>query len=226
MYKILLVDDHPVVRQGLKLLLEDESNLQIIAEATTGEEAVVYAEKYKPDIIVMDIAMPQMNGLLATEKIKSIFPSIKIILLSAYADDGYIQKALFLNVDGFLVKQCSPDLLLIALNEIIKNNKFYSPEILSRINARNFHSHSLGEGIYKKYTEVSPREKQVLQQIAEGSSNKLIAYSLQISIKTVEKHRQNLMSKLNIHDVAGLTRYAITEGMIRCHTGKPLKSSL
>jgi len=215
-YNLLLVDDHAVVRQGLKLLLEEEPNIHIVAEATTGEEAIELVEKHMPDIILMDIAMPDMNGLLATEIIKRVDPSIKILLLSAYSDDGYIHKALLLSVDGFLLKQCSSDLLIVAINEVIQNNKFYSPEILNRINARNFHANFIYKTKYNKHIGMSPRERQVLQRIAEGNSNKQIAYALKISIKTVEKHRQNLMSKLNIHDVAGLTRYAISEGFIKC----------
>jgi DNA-binding NarL/FixJ family response regulator len=212
---ILLVEDHQIVRKGIKALLELEEDIIIVGEAENGNEAVVMAKKMKPDIIIMDIALPLMNGIEASRQIIKINPDQKILILSAHADDGYIEKAIELGLSGFLVKQCLPAFLIETLHHISNGEKYFSPSILKRTQELSEkHMDIRGRLCLKKPCSLTHREVQVLQLIAEGEGNKQIAHGLDISIKTVEKHRQNLMKKLSIHDTAGLTRYAISEGVI------------
>ncbi|MDD4101694.1 MAG: response regulator transcription factor [Kiritimatiellae bacterium] len=211
---VLLADDHMVVREGLRKLLEAEHDIEVIGEAATGRKAVELTEKLQPDVVVMDIAMPQMNGLEATRQIRKINASIKILILSAHSDDAYVTNVAELGASGYLIKQTSASLLAAAIRAVKNGNDFYSPLIAKRIQKRR--QNSLGrKGLNKpNASSLSSREEEVLQLIAEGSANKQIADSLSISIKTVEKHREHLMHKLDIHDTAGLTRYAIATGII------------
>lgn len=214
---VLLAEDHKIVREGLRLLLEMEDDIKIVAEAETGHEAIRMLKETDAEVIIMDISMPDLNGLEATRKIKTISPSTKVLVLSAYADDAYVEKAASLGVSGFLIKQCASNLLVNAIREIQKGHTYFSPSVLARMNERD-KKRTSRNGYKKEYLQISPRETEVLQLIAEGNANKQIAAKLGISIKTVEKHRQHLMDKLQIHDVAGLTRYAISEGISRNHS--------
>ena len=212
---LLLVDDHKIVRKGLIALLDYEKDIIVIGEAEDGNEAIKLAHKLRPDIIIMDIALPHLNGMEASQKILSNNPEQKILILSAHADDGYIEKSIDLGLSGYLVKQCLPEFLIQAIFQIAKDKRYFSPNILKRrTQMLERDIDSKGNISQKKSSILTPREKQVLQLIAEGGGNKQIAHDMHISIKTVEKHRQNLMRKLSIHDTAGLTRHAISEGII------------
>jgi len=220
---ILLVEDHKIVRKGLKALLELEGRIEVLAEAENGYDAVGIAFKVKPMIILMDIAMPVLNGLEATKQIIRKMPDAKIIILSAYADDNYIDRALEVGAIGFLIKQCSPSTLVDCILKAMDDELVFSPSIEERLHQMNQITIN-NNGLEKKKNQtLSDREVQVLQLIAEGNSNKVIANLLTISIKIVDKHRQNLMKKLYIHDTASLTRYAISEGIIEnsCQAVKP-----
>ncbi len=210
---VFLSEDHLIVRKGLKALIELEEDMLVVGEAENGLDAVKMVKSLAPKIVVMDIALPKLNGIEASRKILKDNPAIKILVLSAYADDGYIEKMTSIGVSGFLIKQCSPNILIDAIREISKGNVFFSPLISKRIN-------HLSSSSTKKTQNLSEREVQVLQLIAEGKANKEVAFELGISIKTIEKHRQSLMKKLSIHDIAGLTRYAIAEGIIECSISK------
>ena len=211
---VLLVDDHAVVRDGLKMVLQLETDIQVVAEAQNGREAVQLAKKLNPDVVVMDIAMPLLNGFEATRQIKKALPHIKVLILSAHSDDEYVNQMISIGAAGYLIKQSSAQMLAMAIREVKKGSAFFSPEIARRLEKQN--KKSLGrDGVLKnKKVSLSSREAEVLQLIAEGEANKQIAAELEISIKTVEKHRQHLMEKLNIHDTAGLTRFAISSGVI------------
>lgn len=211
---VLLAEDHMIVREGLKKLLESESDIEIVGEATTGRQAVELTQKLHPDVIVMDIAMPQMNGLEATRQILKAFPKVKVIILSAHSDDAYVENATSLGAMGYLIKQTSAHFLSEAIREVHKGNTFFSPTVAKRFQKRRQDSLDR-KGVPKAGgIRLSSRETEVLQLIAEGEANKQIAEKLAISIKTVEKHRDHLMHKLDIHDTAGLTRYAIAVGII------------
>ncbi len=211
---VLLVDDHAVVREGLRLVLEVETDMQVVAEARSGREAVELVKKIRPDVVVMDIAMPLLNGFEATRQIVKLFPATKILILSAHSDDEYVDQMIAIGAAGYLIKQSSAELLSKAIREIQKGNVFFSGDIAKRLERKNNKSLGRNGVLKKKNVRLSSREVETLQLIAEGKANKEMAAELEISIKTVEKHRQHLMEKLNIHDTAGLTRYAISAGII------------
>lgn len=213
---ILLVEDHTIVRQGLVALLKNEVQFKMVGEAKTGREAVKLAGALKPDIILMDIAMPQLNGLAATRQILEANPAARVLILSAHSEDVYVERMMEVGVAGFLQKQSSAQILTKAILTISKGHPFYSPSIAKRLDEIRKRSFTQ-EGIAKNtIAHLTSRETEVLQLVAEGSSNKQVAAVMGISIKTVEKHRQHVMEKLNIHDTAGLTRYAISIGIVEC----------
>jgi DNA-binding NarL/FixJ family response regulator len=209
---VLLADDHTVVREGFRKLLEAEADLEVVGEAQNGRQAVELTRKLRPAVVVMDIAMPLLNGLEATRQIRKAFPDTKVVILSAHSDDAYIEQAVAIGAVGFLLKQTSSHDLSVAIREVQKGNTFFSPSIAKRLHDQKVSTR--GGALRKKVARLSSRELEVLQLIAEGNANNEIAAELGISIKTVEKHRQNLMEKLNIHEIAGLTRYAIAAGII------------
>ena len=211
---ILLCEDHAIVRQGLCQLLETEGNFEVIGHAQTGREAVLLAAKLGPDVILMDIAMPELNGLEATRQILAARPAAKIVILSAHSDDEYVERATAVGAVGFLEKQTSAEILIKAIHEVAKGKRFYSPTVAKRLHDGQRRSVDRDGQARPHATRLTSRETEVLQLVAEGKANKQVAGLLDISIKTVEKHRQHLMDKLNIHDTAGLTRYAIATGVI------------
>lgn len=211
---ILLADDHKIVRKGLRFLLELEPDMLVVGESENGMEALALVKKLRPEVVLMDIAMPKLNGLEASRQILKTYPRTKVIILSAHADDCYIEKVVEMGVSGFLVKQCSPKYLTDAIRAVVSGETYFSPVVNERIHF--FEKKELNRDGVNAHVghSLSSREAQVLQLIVEGKANKVVAFELKISVKTVEKHRQNLMKKLGIHDVAGLTRYSISEGII------------
>lgn len=210
---VLLAEDHAIVREGLRTLLELGGEFEVVGEAKTGREAVALAEKLQPDVIVMDIAMPILNGFEATRQIAELSPRSKVLVLSAHSDDEYVEHLLSIGVSGYLVKQNSGQVLVHAIKEVINGRTYFSPGIATRMQIQKYQAQQRGDKGNARRA-LTTRESEVLQMIAEGSTNKMIAAELGISIKTVEKHRQQLMDKLNIHETAGLTRHAIATGVI------------
>ena len=211
---VLLVEDHTVVREGLRVLIEAFGDIEIVGEARTGREAVQMAEDLRPDVVVMDIAMPLLNGLQATRQILKGFPKAKVLILSAHGDPEYVEAVVKVGAMGYLLKQSSSQVVAEAIRELQKGRMFFAPAIAKRLK-EEFRKSPTGIGLRKKTElQLSVREAELLQLIAEGLLNKQIASELGISVKTVEKHRQHLMEKLNIHDIAGLTRFAIAAGFI------------
>jgi DNA-binding NarL/FixJ family response regulator len=211
---VLLAEDHTVVREGLRALLKVEGDIEVVGEAETGRQAVQLTKKLRPDVVIMDIAMPLLNGLEATRRISKAVPASRVLILSAHGDDEYIRQAVMLGAAGYLIKQTSADLLSRAIREVHKGNTFFSPSIAKRLRDLALESPDRRGVLKKKKASLTSREMEVLQLIAEGKANKQVAVGLGISIKTVEKHRQHLMKKLDLHDTAGLTRYAIAAGII------------
>ena len=211
---VLLAEDHLIVREGFRGLLKGERDILIVAEAESGRQAVQLAKKLRPEVVVMDIAMPKLNGLEATRQILQALPGTRIIILSAHADEAYVEQANAAGAAGYLIKQASSHSLCEAIRQVHQGKNFYSPSIGKHLK-HQYEKAPKGEEISRKSrARLSSREMEVLQLIAEGKANKEIASELGISIKTVEKHRQHLMKKLNIHDTAGLTRYAVSAGII------------
>jgi DNA-binding NarL/FixJ family response regulator len=211
---VLLAEDHMIVREGLRALLEAEGDIAVVGEAETGRQAVQLAKTLRPAVVVMDIAMPLLNGLEATRRILKAVAATRVLILSAHRDDEYIRQVILLGAAGYLIKQTSADFLSKAIREVAKGGTFFSPSIARRVHDLHPQSPNARAAVKKGNTALSSREVEVLQLIAEGKANKQVARELGISIKTVEKHRQHLMSKLDLHDTAGLTRYAIAAGII------------
>jgi DNA-binding NarL/FixJ family response regulator len=220
---VLLADDHVIVRQGLKSLLAAEPDIEIVGEAGNGRQAVQMAHEYHPDVVVMDIAMPLLNGLEATCQIMGEPVPPRVLILSGYQDDEYVHQLTDAGASGYLIKQTAASELVKAVREIAKGNAFYSPSILKRLLGLYRESSGKGRTLRRRDELLTSREHEVLQMVAEGHVNKQIASALSLSIKTVEKHRQQLMDKLNIHDIAGLTRYAIAHGVVE--SASPLGGS-
>lgn len=211
---VLLAEDHGIVREGLRTLLQLSQGFDVVGEANNGREAVKMASELQPDVVVMDIAMPGLNGFEATRQILNSNPSIKVLVLSAYSDDEYVNHMAEVGASGFLVKQNSGDVLVHAIKEIAAGRPFFSPSIAIRQRKSNEKARLSGTPCGKPERPLTKREAEVLQLVAEGLANKQMATELGISIKTIEKHRQQLMDKLDIHDTAGLTRHAIATGVI------------
>jgi DNA-binding NarL/FixJ family response regulator len=211
---VLLVEDHTIVREGIRALLAAEDDIEVVGELRNGREAVQSIETLRPDVVVMDIAMPLLNGLEATRQILRLVPTTKVLILSAHSEDEYVEQVTEAGAAGYLLKQSAANILVKAIRETHRGRAFFSPAISRRLS--DLHESSIGRGgkPRKGGARLTSREVEVLQLIAEGMANKETASHLGISVKTVEKHRQHLMSKLGIHDTAGVTRYAISAGII------------
>jgi DNA-binding NarL/FixJ family response regulator len=211
---VLLAEDHRVVREGFRSLLEHEPDIEVVGEAGTGREAVQLIRKLRPAVVIMDIAMPLLNGLEATRQIRKDFPDTKVLVLSAHSDEAYVEQVSRLGASGFLLKQTSSHILANAIREVQKGKTVFAASNSKRARESAQKAPAQGGQSRVKRNRLSSREMEVLQLIAEGKPNKQVAAEMGVSFKTVDKHRQNLMSKLDIHDIAGLTRYAIAEGII------------
>ncbi len=211
---VLLVDDHNIVRQGLKALLMAEGDITVVAEAQTGREAVALANRLRPEVVIMDLAMPLLNGWEATRQILKAVPSAKVLILSTYDGDEHVHQAISAGAAAYLIKQTAAADLVKAIREVKKGNAYFSPAIAQRLRDQTWQVPPDGKASSASSVELTLREAEVLQLIAEGFANKQIAAELGLSVKTVEKHRQQVMNKLNIHDTASLVRHAAAKGII------------
>lgn len=212
---VLLVEDHEVVRQGIRALLDAEDDMVVVGEAEDGRRAVDMALTLGPDVVLMDIAMPRLNGLDATRQILAAAPGTRVLILSAHSDDDYVERALELGAVGYVLKQSSLADLAQAIRASRIGEIYVSPSIAQRM--RGPDATPSGRGVPASGMPLlTAREAEVLQRIVEGRANKETARELGISVKTVDHHRQRLMAKLDIHDVAGLTHYAISRGIVLC----------
>ncbi len=205
--RTLLVDDHALVRSGLRVLIEQLPEIEVIGEAGNGREAFEIVERERPAIVIMDIAMPEMNGLEALVRIKRAVPSTRVIILSMYANSDHVQRALEGGADGYIVKAAAQEELEFAIRAVRRGDSYLSPAI-TRV---ALHAESAGAPGPEALT---PRQREILQLVAEGNSTKAIARKLQLSVKTVEGHRGQLMTRLGIRNATGLVRYAIRAGII------------
>ena len=211
---VLLAEDHTVVRQGFRKILELEDDFEVVGEAEDGRQAVAMVKKLRPAVVLMDIAMPQLNGLEAARKILKAVPGTRILILTAHSDDAYVKNAAESGAVGFLLKQASARVLSEGIREVNKGHTFFGPFIAKLLPERERKSLDRAGRSKPRKGRLTSREMEVFQLIAEGKANKQIAAELGIGIKTIERHREHLMEKLNIHDTAGLTRYAIGAGII------------
>jgi two-component system, NarL family, nitrate/nitrite response regulator NarL len=209
---VIAVDDHEVVRVGLRALLAADADIDLVGEASSGREAVALAKELRPDIVVMDLAMPLLNGMEATRQILQACPTIKVIALSSYNDPEHVQQAMAAGASGYMLKGMAPADLIAALHEVHDGRRYFSPAIAEQFQEKEMRGGQLAGA--RSAAKLSIREAEVLQLIAEGMANKQIANELHLSIKTVEKHRHALMDKLDLHSVADLVRYAISRKTI------------
>lgn len=214
---VLLAEDHTIVREGFRRMLELEADLKVIGEAADGRQAVALVKQLRPAVVLMDIAMPRLNGLEATRQVIKAVPATKVLILSAHSEDAYIKEATDAGAMGFLLKQASAHVVCQAIREVQKGQTFFCPLLAKRLRKYPRPAPEQSGGPRRRPARLSSREVEVLQLIAEGKANKEVAAELAISRKTVEKHREHLMAKLDIHDTAGLTRYAISAGVVESH---------
>lgn len=212
---ILIVDDHKIVRDGLKSLISREQGLEVVGEAENGRIAVQMARRLKPKIVIMDITMPELNGMDASRQILSELPGTKIITLSMHSDRRFVMEMFKAGVSGYLLKDCAFDELAQAIKSVISNHKYVSPVIAGTVIDDYVDQTSSGR---ESSADLTSREREVLQLIAEGMTTKQIANSLNVSVKTVETHRRKIMKKLDIHSIAELTKVAIQEGLTSVDT--------
>jgi two-component system response regulator NreC len=211
--RVLLVDDHAVVRSGLRMLLESQSDIEIVGEAESGEQALQLAKELRPDVILMDIAMPDMTGIEATRQIKERDEAAAVLALTMHEDDQYFFEMLNAGASGYLPKRAAPDELVTAIRTVSRGEVFLYPSLATRLVQDYLHRVDAGDQPVI-YDELTPREREVLILIAEGLTNAEIADELVISPKTVDSHRENIMRKLNLHSRIDLVKYAIRKGLI------------
>jgi len=211
--RILLADDHTVMRAGLRALLERQPNLEIVGEAQDGRQTVELASVQVPDVVVMDIAMPNLNGIEATRRMISKHSSISVVILSMYSDEGYVMRALEAGARAYLLKDSAVTDIVRAIEAVSQGKSFFSPKI-SRILAEEYVRVLKQKGVADSYELLTVREREILQLLAEGKTNKEVANVLNISLYTAETHRGNILQKLGLHSTAELVLYAVRKGII------------
>lgn len=211
--RILLADDHNVMRKGLRLLLESQPGFSVVGEASDGRQAVEQAEATKPDVVVLDIAMPRLSGTEAAQRISELLPGTSVIILSMHSDEGYVMRALKAGAKGYLLKDAAEGDLVEAIQAVGNGKTFFSSEI-SKMLVEDYVREIRTRGVEDSYELLTSREREILHLLAEGKSNKDIASALNLSPYTVETHRRNLQEKLNLHSFAELILYAVRKGLI------------
>lgn len=210
--RVLLADDHVTVRHGLKLLIDGEPDMKVVSEASDGESAVQRAVALKPDVIVMDISMPGMNGLTATKKLKALQPDAAIVTLTRHGDDAYLQELLRAGVSGYVLKQSAPTELLQAIRAVASGGQYLDSSLTARVTAGFLGGE--GRRVTKSGATISDRESEVLRLIASGYSNKEIAARMALSVKTIEAHKANAMKKLGLNGRIDIVKYAVLQGWL------------
>jgi len=214
MIRLLLVDDHKVVRSGLRMLLEGEEDIEIIGEAGTASDAINKVSGHNPDVVLMDIGLPDISGIEATKKIKEIWPSVKVVALTIHEDEEYFFKMLEAGASGYVPKRAAPEELLTAIRVAASEEVYLYPS-LAKLLVKDFINNEANDEETDTLNDLTKRENEVISYLAEGGSNSSIAEALSISPKTVARHRENIMRKLNLHSRTELVRYAIRKGIIQ-----------
>ncbi len=209
--RVLLADDHTLVRAGIRSLVQALSGIQVVAEAGDGREALSLIETHQPDVAVLDIAMPGLNGLEVATQVADNFPYVRVIILSMHANEEYVLRALRAGAAGYLLKDADTAELELAIKAVTRGETYLSPAVSKHITE---YVRRVGEGTRSALERLTPRQREVLQLVAEGHTTQEIARMMSLSVKTVETHRTQLMERLDIHDIAGLVRYAVREGLV------------
>ncbi len=215
--RLILADDHELMREGLKALIENEPEMQVVGEAQNGAEIVELAKKSGAHVVIMDVAMPDLNGIEATRKIVTANPNTKIVALSGHANKEFVREMLTAGASAYVLKKRAYEELVRAVQEVMKGKKYLSPDIARGV-VDDYIELSSAISDNPAFIVLTDREREVLQQLAEGKTTKEMADSLTVSVKTVETHRRNIMEKLDLHSVAELTKYAIREGVTSIET--------
>jgi two-component system response regulator NreC len=213
MIRVILADDHSVMRRGLRLILEQQEGFEVLGEARDGREAVDLAEALHPDVAVLDITMPNLNGIEAARQITGKQPEVAVVVLSMHADESYVLRALKAGARGYLLKESPEGDFLSAIRSVSEGKAFFSPAV-SRLLVEDYVRQLQDRDIEDSYELLTPREREILQLIAEGKSNKDMANQLNLSLYTVETHRSNILEKLNLHSVPELILYAVRKGIV------------
>jgi len=213
MIRVLLADDHTLFREGLRALFASEDDIEVVGEACDGEEATRKASELRPDVVVMDILMPGMNGIEATRRIRDALPEVKVLVLSMYDDEEHVQRLLAAGASGCMLKRATSDQLVRSLREVVAGGMALDPSIAAKV-VKDYVRRVRREHDAPNPGELTPRELEVLRLVAEGHSNQSIAEKLGLSRKTVDVHRTNLMRKLDLHDVTEIVKYALRHGLI------------
>lgn len=213
MTRILLADDHAVMRHGLRLVLEEQKDFQVVGEAGDGREAAAMTETLKPDVVVLDITMPNLNGIEAARQINAKHPGVAIVILSMHSDESYVLRALKAGARGYLLKESQESDFIRAIRLVSQGQAYFSPAV-SRLLVEDYVRQLQDRDIEDSYELLTPRERELLQLIAEGKSNKDIANLLNLSVHTIETHRGNILEKLNLHSIPELILYAVRKGVI------------
>jgi DNA-binding NarL/FixJ family response regulator len=211
--RILLADDQGIVRRGMRALLETDPQIEVVAEASDGQEALRLCETVAPDIAILDVAMPKLNGIDVAAQAVKRNPALRAIVLSMYADESYVVRALAAGARGYLLKEATDDDLLPAVRAVAAGKSFFSPAV-SQMLLEDYMRHLQQRGLEDTYHLLTDREKEVLQLLAEGRTNKEVAQALDVGVSTVETHRANLMQKLGLHNTAEIVLYAVRKGVI------------
>lgn len=218
--RILIVEDHTLLRAGLSALLARDADVEVVGEAENGRDAVRSVAVVAPDLVLMDLSMPGSNGIEAIHEIKRRYPSVRVLVLTLHKSDEYIQESLRAGADGYILKDASNDELRVAVRSVLNGKTYLSPDISSKV-VNGYLGLGEGSGVASVWSTVTHRERQVLKLVAEGRSNRVIAEYLCLSVKTVEKHRSNLMRKLDLHNASALTAFAIEKGLVESDPGRP-----
>jgi DNA-binding NarL/FixJ family response regulator len=212
--KVLIVDDHAIVREGLKAVLQIDAGLQVVGEASNGKQAIQMARSLRPNVVLIDVLMPAMDGIEATRQIIAQRAGVRVLVLSSFPEKDLVERALAAGATGYLLKHSASVEVVKAIHQVSKGNPFFSVPIARMLTALGGLM-GTNKPLSQPHPQLTPRQNEVLRLIAEGKCNKHIADDMGISIKTVEKHRQELMVRLNIHTIAGLTRYALAKGLVK-----------
>lgn len=212
--RILLADDHTIIRSGLRLLLEQQSDFKVVAEASDGREAVELVSRHKPEVAILDIGMPELNGIEATRQILVVEPATQVVILSMHADEGYVLRALKAGARAYILKNSAESDLIRAVRTVADGKSFFSP-VISKMLLEDYIRQIRDKQVEDSYDLLTPREREILQMLAEGKTNKEVANVLHLSVHTVDAHRGNILQKLNLHGVPEMILYAVRKGIIQ-----------